>query len=109
MKYMTSDVTEEDVSAVVKKRDYAIRYERRSNSQGKTMISVIFAYDNTYYKPKDNGAGRFTICANGKAPCIFFDRPASVGSKARIRFCLEAIRFVGKEPTPKVLQKSLQI
>ena len=45
----------------------------------------------------------------GKTRVFFFDRPASVDSKARIRFCLEALRFVGNEPTPKVLQKSVQI
>ena len=66
------------------------------------LVNFIFAGINPYHhQQRDNGAGRFTIIANGKDPCTFFDRPASVGSKARIRFCLEALRFVGKEPTSK--------
>lgn len=87
----------------------AIRSKRLRQGCTDASTFCVFAPDKTYYKPKDNGAGRFTILANGKDPCIFFDRPASVDSKARIRFCLEALRFVGNEPTPKVLQKSVQI
>ena len=80
----------------------AIRPKRRRQASDEKGRSCIFAPDMNYYKPKDNGAGRFTNSANGKDPCIFFDRPASVSSKARIRFCHVALRFVGKEPTSKV-------
>lgn len=80
----------------------ATRPKRRRQVSDEKGRSCIFAPDMNYYKPKDNGAGRFTTEANGKDPCIFFDRPASVDSKAWIRFCLCAVRFVGNEPTSKV-------
>ena len=83
----------------------AIRSMRHLHDIADTGKCCNFAIDNYYSQPKDNGTGRFTIQGIGKDPLTFFDRPVSVGSKAWIRFCLTALRFVGNEPASKVLQK----
>ena len=83
----------------------AIRSMRHLHDIADTGECCNFAIDNYYSQPKDNGTGRFTIQGIGKDPLTFFDRPVSVGSKAWIRFCLTALRFVGNEPASKVLQK----
>jgi len=41
----------------------AIRSKHRFNNRGGATISGIFAPETTYYKPRDNGAGRFTSSA----------------------------------------------